>query len=258
MEGADLDAKLSRDSYIEQYHRGSSRSDEDWPVPWNLPAGYIFNMDSPEGPGQHWICFFIDSDSYVDYMDSYSTPSIQSMYKWLKHGFGPVKFNRIWLQHPLSTIYWSYFIYFLATHSQGLQLKDILKHYHSFNFRWNECLIMPLIWHGVPNANPRLPSPGIPAPLQVSMMWRDLPWPPLLSQIFLDMHTYPQGLQPSPSVIDIMASPLVGTSSDMMKKISLYCRHLYMNVSWFWSGAIIHIWERQPGGGFTRKRIAFT
>ena len=177
MEGADLDAKLRSDPYIERYYHGVFSSDEAWPVPWNLPASYVFNTDSSEGPGQHWICFFIDSDDSVDYMDSYGTAPIRSTYKWLKNnGFGPVRFNQKWLQGPSSTICWAYSIYFLATRSRGLQLEDILKRFHSYNFPRNDHIVMSLIWHGTPGANPRLPVQVSP-PLQVSMTWRDLSWP---------------------------------------------------------------------------------
>ena len=55
-----------------------------------------------------------------------------------------------------------------------------------------------------------------------------------------------------------MASPLVGTSSDMMENYPLYYKDLYANVSWFRSGANVHIRERLPGGGFTRRGIALT
>ena len=44
----------------------------------------------------------------------------------------------------------------------------------------------------------------------------------------------------------------------MMENYPLYYKDLYANVSWFRSGANVHIRERLPGGGFTRRGIALT
>ena len=44
----------------------------------------------------------------------------------------------------------------------------------------------------------------------------------------------------------------------MMENYPLYYKDLYANVSWFRSGANVHIHERLPGGGFTRRGIALT
>ena len=157
MEGWQLDAKLRGDPYIERYYQGLYSVDDNWVLPWHLPASYVFNTDSSDGPGEHWICFFIDSDKGVDYMDSFGTVPLNKIYNWLMtHGFGPVRFNRKWLQHPTSSICWAYSIYFLATRSRGLSLVDILKRFKSYDFDRNDRLVMSLIWRGDPSDRPRL------------------------------------------------------------------------------------------------------
>ena len=105
MEGSRLDMALRNDPYIERYYERLYSSDDHWVLPLRLPASYVFNTDTSEGPGEHWVCFFIHSDRTVDYMDSYGTAPWDKIYQWLiKHGFGPVRFNKKWLQHCTSSI----------------------------------------------------------------------------------------------------------------------------------------------------------
>ena len=69
MEGSRLDMALRNDPYIERYYEGLYSFNDHWVLPLRLPASYVFNMDTSERPGEHWKCFFIDSDRTVDYMD---------------------------------------------------------------------------------------------------------------------------------------------------------------------------------------------
>ena len=149
------------DPYIERYYQGLFIADDHWVRLLQLPASYVFNSDSADGPGEHWICFFTDSDRSVDYMDSYGTAPWEKIYKWpTKNGFGPVRFNQKWLQHPTSSICWAYVIYFLATRSRGLSLVDILRRFQSYDFKLNDNLVISLIWQWAPYTRPHLQSVG--------------------------------------------------------------------------------------------------
>ena len=142
---------------------------------------------------------------------------------------------------PLSTIYWPYSIYFLATRSQSVSLKNILKGFHSYNFRWNEYLVMPLIWHGTPNANPIHPLSRFPC-------IHDVTWPPLAPNschryFWICTHTH-KYYKPPLAIIDIMAFPLVGTSSDMICVVST---HLHER-------KLVVVWSQRPHTGKTTMR----
>ena len=142
--------KLRSDPYIERYYQGLYSSDDPWVLPLQLPARHVLNTDSSDGPAEHWMCFFIDSDRSVDYMYSFGTVPWDKIYKWLiKHGFWPIKYNQKWLQHPTSNKCWAYSIYFLATWSQGLSQAHILRRFESYNFDCNNHLVISLTWESL-------------------------------------------------------------------------------------------------------------
>lgn len=143
MEGLHLDAILKTNHYSRDAYHGIFTFNEVWPHPVSLPASYVFNTDKSSGQGQHWICFQINKDLSVDYMDSFGTAPMKKPYKWIKTaGFGPVRFNKKWLQNPLSSICWAYTIYFLIEKGRGKSLEDILSPFESFRFEFNDSLVL--------------------------------------------------------------------------------------------------------------------
>ena len=126
MQGIDLEIIARTDPSISQYFMGVFSIDSDWPEPLYPPASYIINTDTENGPGEHWISFFIDNNGHADYFDSYGFPPNETTLKWLRNRASHIYFNTHCLQGPLSTVCWAYCLYFLHMRSRHIPMDYIV------------------------------------------------------------------------------------------------------------------------------------
>ena len=145
MLGQQLQALLHRDHRVAEHFVGLYAVDQDWKVPCHLPASYVFNKDSVDGPGEHWLAVFISADGTVDYFDSYGTAPLEPIYKRLVTlGHADIRYNTRMLQGPISKSCGLYCAYFLHLRSYAIPMHAITSPFREYDFTYNEKLIRDL------------------------------------------------------------------------------------------------------------------
>ena len=142
MNGADVTRLARADPSIQRHFLGVYNMSDDWPEPVSLPACYVINTDDAEGPGEHWVAFFIDKDLSGDFFDSYGMHPMKKTLKWLRERTICVHYNTLWLQSPSSMVCWAYCLYFLRKRSTGATLDEALAIFKQFDFEENDRIVM--------------------------------------------------------------------------------------------------------------------
>lgn len=146
MNGSSLERRLKSDPIIKASYVGIYSIDSTWPKPVFLPACYVINTDTYDGPGEHWVSFYMDNDNTADYFDSFGTVPVKSTYSWLRScGMKQIRYNKKWLQNPDSTVCWAYCILFLRMRCRGVPLEDIIASFYSYDFLKNDMIVMSLV-----------------------------------------------------------------------------------------------------------------
>ena len=99
----------------------------------SFPLCFVANTDPSNKPGEHWVSFFYDSPSSLEFFDSYGLdPSF--------YGFNiiPSHINHTTLQALGSTVCGHYCIFYLYHRTQGLSLTRILCSFSTVDLDWND------------------------------------------------------------------------------------------------------------------------
>ena len=99
---------------------------------FSFPLCFVSNTHPSSKPGEHWVAFYYDSPSSLEFFDSYGLhPSI--------YGFNhkPLRMNHHSLQSIDSDVCGQYCIFYLYHRSRGKSLSQI---FHSFSSdqAWND------------------------------------------------------------------------------------------------------------------------
>ena len=110
------------------YFKGVFSPDLAPPVSSENKHCYVFNVDSSDKPGSHWVAFYFD-DGRGEFFDSYANaPSFYNveLERFLKKNCREWKTNTIRLQGTYSTVCGQYCIYYLIKRCEGKALKHIV------------------------------------------------------------------------------------------------------------------------------------
>lgn len=82
------------------------------PYTFSLPATFIVNTQASNLPGEHWICVYIDKVQRGEYADSFAMPPPLKVCQWLNEVCVSWIWNKLCVQHLLSTTCGAHVIFF--------------------------------------------------------------------------------------------------------------------------------------------------
>lgn len=99
------------------------------------PCCMVWNTDSADKPGEHWVCVFVkDKNSKIDYFDSYGLPPPLATFRlFLSRASGALtyNYNHVTFQGLTSTVCGHYCLYFLGLKCRGWSMTRILNSFPS-------------------------------------------------------------------------------------------------------------------------------
>jgi len=123
-----LIAKLLKENKITScYFKGVYPSDRT-PKPKinGCRSFYVFNLDSSDKPGSHWVCIMLHPTKNI-YFDSYGfPPHLETLKNFMQNNY---IFNCTPLQHPLSTVCGQWCLYFVYQMSQHVPINEVFKQF---------------------------------------------------------------------------------------------------------------------------------
>lgn len=124
---------INSDTHLMKQFRGIFAADTLPTRNTKRPSGYICNLDPSYKSGSHWVCFYFPSKGLPEYFDSFGFPPLQSQFdQFLGRKF---KFNKRFIQYPLSAVCGQYCIYYLWKRSKCISMETLLA-----DFDWNQLL----------------------------------------------------------------------------------------------------------------------
>ena len=100
---------------------------------FSFPLCFVSNTHPSTKPGEHWVAFFYDSPSSLEFFDSYGlNPSVYDFQ------INPTRMNQMVLQSLDSDVCAHYCIFYLYHRSRGKSLTQILKSFSAHDQAWND------------------------------------------------------------------------------------------------------------------------
>ena len=141
MQGNDILEVLQRDWATGPTLRCVCSVDEDWMEPVALPASYVINTGTKNGPGEHWVAFYISQRGHCDYFESSGSPPPSPILRWIEKRSTSVSYNTLWLQGPTSDVCGQYCVYFLRERARCRPMRDILADFKELDFKYNDAKV---------------------------------------------------------------------------------------------------------------------
>ena len=104
------------------HYRGNFMRDTLPKKPNKIESG-IVNLDDSTGPGQHWVCYFINNNESF-YFDSYGLEPPNEVFDYLKNG--PLHYSTNEIQERGTVICGHLCLYVLKSFSLGFSFKEII------------------------------------------------------------------------------------------------------------------------------------
>ena len=145
MNTKELTELLISDPAIRKHFRGVFAADEQPRGSSWYPCAYVFNTDTKNKSGSHWIALYAENKEQVAYFDSYGIHPFGSLYKFAKTLAEDVVYNTKWLQGPTTWVCGAYCVYFLHFRCRGYTFKDILGHFDQYDWRNNDNLVSDVV-----------------------------------------------------------------------------------------------------------------
>ena len=111
------------------------------------PSVYVINTDHSTGPGQHWVCVFLEPNGKAEYFDSFGLPPTHAAI----HGFivrnsvASYRFNQKLLQSLTSSTCGLYVLYYVFMKSRGASLWRIQQVFDVNNLWANDRRVRSLV-----------------------------------------------------------------------------------------------------------------
>lgn len=106
---------------------------------------YIINLDKSNEPGSHWICIMLTPLGKNYFFDSYGMPPYLTEFK--KFMNDSYQYNKICLQHHLSTSCGQWCMYFIFHKCLNLPLKVLFDKFNKRNKLKNDTLVVHIVNH---------------------------------------------------------------------------------------------------------------
>lgn len=107
------------------------------------PCIVIANTDPDYKPGEHWCAFFITSDRYGEYFDSFGLPPATAHLKFMRSNCKVWTYNKKIIQSGNSSICGNYCLIYLLFKIYGYKMSHFLKIFNN-NRELNDTLLMHL------------------------------------------------------------------------------------------------------------------
>lgn len=121
-----LEKALLCDQYTRPLYAGIYAADT-LPRTVTRPSLLIANTDPKRKPGAHWVAFYIDTNGYGEYFDSYGLPPIVETHRqFLDRQCTTWTWNSVELQSYTSRVCGEYCVLYLAHKARGLSLNDFM------------------------------------------------------------------------------------------------------------------------------------
>ena len=113
------------------------------------PSAYVINTDRSGGPGEHWVCVWLDGHGGVEYFDSFGLPPtlvpIQNFIT--RNKLKGLKYNQRLCQSLVSSACGLYVLYYVLMKSRGASLRRIQQPFNSLNLEANDKQVRNLVIH---------------------------------------------------------------------------------------------------------------
>jgi len=141
MNTQDIMIAIQKDSYANRHFIGVFARDQ-LPKKIKYPSSFIFNTDTSDKPGNHWLAIYYNKQKHVTFFDSFGQkPSYYNMYNYLKKTSKKIIYNNLCLQNLNSYYCGKYCIYFLMLSSRNFKLISIQKLFSKQDTLFNDKLI---------------------------------------------------------------------------------------------------------------------
>ena len=103
------------------------------------PILFVVNTDRARGPGEHWVCIYLNPSGVGEYFDSYGFPPYHREIKtFLRKNSRRYVYNNVVLQEPFSQTCGYYCVYYAKKKSRGYSLRQILSHFRTLRPFFND------------------------------------------------------------------------------------------------------------------------
>ncbi len=113
-------------------------------LPKKIPriASGVINLDSSDGPGTHWVCYYNDPFSkVVEYYDSFGIPPSTLTQKYLKTSGKKIRYQTNPIQNLLSSACGYYCIDYIKNRAKGISPIDVVYAFEQSPLPVNEAIL---------------------------------------------------------------------------------------------------------------------
>ena len=146
MDGQFICNVLENDRYTKLYFHGMGNIDEYPLVPPERPCFFVFNTDVSDGPGEHWVVMYLQSNKMGEFFDSFGRSPVEcnldSFFKF--HTEYKITYNNKLIQHIASSACGFHCLFFALMRCRGHSLSNIVQMYSSDTV-WNDKTVKKLI-----------------------------------------------------------------------------------------------------------------
>jgi hypothetical protein len=138
----DIIKKIQSDEYGRKYFLGVFPSDL-IPTHVKYPCGFIVNTDTSSGPGKHWVAFYYNASGEATFFDSFGFPPVYYGFEdYLEKSSTKWQYNKVKVQHLLSSTCGYYTVFFILLMSRDLDLNEVISFFSSDKFLLNDFKII--------------------------------------------------------------------------------------------------------------------
>ena len=103
------------------------------------PILFVVNTDRARGPGEHWVCIYLNPTGVGEYFDSYGFPPRHREIKtFLQNNSQRYIYNNLVLQEPFSQTCGYYCVYYAKQKAKGYSLRQILRNFRTLRPYFND------------------------------------------------------------------------------------------------------------------------
>ena len=110
------------------------------------PLLFVVNTDHSDGPGEHWVCIYLDPFSGAEYFDSFGIPPYhREIITFLCKNSKRYVYNSVVLQGPFSQTCGHYCVYYARKKSLGHTIRQILRDFRILRPHYNDHRVISLL-----------------------------------------------------------------------------------------------------------------
>jgi hypothetical protein len=146
MFSSQISKALQKDKYITDYFGGVFPCDKLPKQPVKYPSAFVANTDPSSEDGEHWVCYYFDSEGNADYFDSFGLPPLNcDLHNFFENNGNNHNYNKVQLQGNDSDACGHYCIAVLVNRARGEPLDEIVERYQGSQPGQHDSVISSLV-----------------------------------------------------------------------------------------------------------------